>query len=131
MITPMWDNAEKTIILVDYAAPVLSWDEYMLAVHRQMAMVQSQSHAVHLIHNTHDVPMPKGNALMYIRRAIEMQPANIGMVFMIIGNPFARRILETVVKMLPRYRNLHFAQSLEEAYQQIELVNRAASQRVS
>jgi phosphotransferase system IIB component len=125
MITVSWDNDEKTRIRVDYNDPVRSWDEYNAAVKEAADMIRSQEQTVHVIHNPGKTQMPPGNALMHVRRAIEQQPSNTGLTIMIISNPFARRILEVMIRLMAgRYRNLVMANSLEMAYQ---LIDRAES----
>ncbi len=114
MITVTWDNAEKTIVRLDYADPVKTWDEYHAAVAESNALAQTVSHPVDLIHNPGATKMPPGNALMQISRAMRAQPDNVGSIYMVVKDSLARRILETLMRLFVT-RNMHFADTLEEA----------------
>jgi hypothetical protein len=116
MITVEWDNAEKTIIRLDYFDPVASWGEYQQAVKESFELARSQNHTVHFIHNAGNATMPNGNAIGEIRRVISIMPPNAGSVLMVIGNDFARRVVQVVIRLMIRQaKNFFFVSSLDEA----------------
>lgn len=116
MIKVEWDNNEKTVIRLDYIAPIASWDEYHNAVKESYAMAKTQSHKVHFIHNPGSAAMPAGNAIGEIRRAMNHSPSNVGGVFMAISNDFARRVMQVVIRITVRSKiQFFFVSSVEEA----------------
>ena len=120
MIKVEWDNPEKTIVRLDYFDPVESWEEYQNAVKESYAMVRTQSHKVHLIHNPGKAQMPGGNAMAEIRRAIDLTPLNTGLVLMVISNMFARRITELMLKLTVNPKNFQFVGTVEDARSKIK-----------
>lgn len=119
MIEVRWDNAEETIIRLDYADPVSNWEEYHGAMKTAYQWVRSKPHTIHMIHNPGNTKMPKGNALVHIRRVLTSAPPNTGLIIMIVTDGFARNVLEVLLRMTT-YPNTRFAKTLEEAYRLIE-----------
>jgi hypothetical protein len=115
MIKVYWASEEERIVRLDYYDPIESWEEYTDAVKESYALARTKSHKVHFIHNPAKTSMPGGNAFAYIRRMMEIAPANTGNMVMIIGNPFARRIMELMLKISVGAKNYYFVQNLEEA----------------
>lgn len=116
MIQVNWDNSEKTVIRLDYFAPIASWDEYQNAVKDSFEMAKSQSHIVHFIHNPGSAAMPAGNAIAQIRRAISSTPSNAGGIYMAIHDDFARRVLQVVIRLTVRSKlQFFFVSSVDEA----------------
>lgn len=115
MIKVYWASEEERIVRLDYYDPIESWEEYTDAVKESYALARTKSHKVHFIHNPGKTSMPGGNAFAYIRRMMEIAPANTGNMVMIIGNPFARRIMELMLKISVGAKNYYFVQNLEEA----------------
>jgi hypothetical protein len=123
MITVHWDNAEETIVRLDYADLIQGWEEYRAAVRQSYDLVRSKTHTVHLIHVTGSTKMPRGNALVHIRHAVTTAPTNTGFTFGIVSDMFAKSILELVMRLIAGHK-FRFARSLQEAYAAI-----AAEQR--
>lgn len=115
MIKVYWANSEQTIIRLDYYDPIESWDEYENAVKESYGLARTKSHKVHFIHNPGKTSMPGGNAFAHLRKVMELAPANTGNMVMVIANPFARRIMELMLKISVGARNYHFVQNIEEA----------------
>lgn len=126
MITVNWDNVEQTIIRLDYADPVKSWDEYHEAIEKTYEMVQSKSYTVHMIHNPGKTKMPPGNPLFHITKAIRTLPQNAGLILMIIEDMMARRVVEAVVRLLIA-KNAGFATSVDNAHERIKEADRKSA----
>src|SRR5207248_5936002 len=92
-ITPVWTDPEKTVLQLNYEEPILSWDEYDVAVDHSWEMAGAAQHPISVIHNTGTAAMPKGPAIQHLRRAARTRPANVKMLITIIHNPFARSIV--------------------------------------
>lgn len=120
MIKVYWQTEEKRLVRLDYYDPIATWDEYMGAITEAYDMVLSQPHDVHMIHNPGSASMPKGNALQYLRRVINLQPANTGAVVMIVENMFARRITEIILRLSANVPNYLYAKSLDDAFKLLE-----------
>ncbi len=114
MITVNWDPVLKNTVILQYSDPVNSWDEYRQAVATAYEMALSQSGKVNFIHNAGHTKMPSGNALAEVRATIRSAPANLGLVLMVVDNVAARRVLETIVRVILRSR-VRFVESFEEA----------------
>jgi len=115
MIKVYWANTDQTVVRLDYYDPIESWEEYEDASKESFAMVRTKPHKVHLIHNPGKTSMPGGNAFSHVRRVMDMAPANTDKVVMVIANPFARRMMELLLKISVGARNYHFVQNIEEA----------------
>lgn len=122
MIECYWDNRNATkVVRLDYFNPVNTWDEYIEANERAYDMVREEKDStVHILHNPGDASMPSGNALMYIRRVVEMRPDNTGLFVMVITNLFARHITSVITKITVSADNMHIVKSLDEAYETID-----------
>ena len=128
MINVAWDNAEKTVIRLDYYEPISSWEEYQEAVKESYEMAKTVSHTVDFIHNSQNAKMPEGNVIAQIRRAINASPANIASVLMVVSNDFARRVMEVVIRISIRQaKNFYFVSSVDEARQVIAIQNEKLS----
>lgn len=120
MINVHWLDADENILQLDYIAPVLSWAEYDDAIERCCNMASQCSGNVYIIHNAGTTPMPEGNAIQHIRRAVRQTPPNVKMVVMVVTNLFALRLLELVMKLLFS-RMMRMTKSLDGAYALIGL----------
>lgn len=126
MIKVYWADDEQTIIRLDYYEPVDSWEEYTDAVKESFTMIRTKAHRVHMIHNPGRTQMPGGNPFSIIGKLMEQLPANGGKIVMVIGNPFARRMMELLLRMTVGAKNYHFVKELDEAYAFIEQQKAAA-----
>ena len=113
-ISVIWDDAQKTTIRLDYAAPVLSWAEYDSAVDTSYQLARSVPYEVCIIHNPGSVDMPKGSAFPHLRRAMRYQPENVRLMISVVTNPFVRALMPIVLRQMGN-PNLIFARSLDEA----------------
>jgi hypothetical protein len=114
MINVYWNNPEESIIRLDYADPVASWDEYDNAVKQWHNMIRSKSGVVHTIHNPGSAKMPSGNAFMHVRRAMNNTPRNSGLIVMVISDFFAKSVIDILLRMAFS-ANFRMVNSLEEA----------------
>ncbi len=126
MIKVYWADDAQTIIRLDYYEPVESWEEYTDAVKESFAMIRTKAHKVHMIHNPGKTSMPGGNPFSHIGKLMEQLPANGGMIVMVIANPFARRMMEILLKITVGANNYHFVKELDDAYQYIEVQKQKA-----
>jgi hypothetical protein len=113
-----WDDAEQTIIRMDYSPPV-SWEMFDSAMNRVVHLADSVNHRVDLLGNSGTVPMPHGSPIPHMQRAFKMMPVNIGVIVSPTLNPFARAILSTVAHIYVGDR-FQAAKSLDHAYLLIE-----------
>lgn len=113
-----WDDAEQTIIRMDFSLPV-SWEMFDTGIDRVVQLADSVNHRVDLLGNAGTVPMPPGSPIPHMQRAFKMIPVNIGLIVSPTLNPFARAILSTVAHMYVGSR-FQPAKSLEHAYRIIE-----------
>ena len=116
-IDTYWDDAEQTIIRMDFSLPV-SWEMFDAAIDRVVQLADSVKHRVDLLGNAGTVPMPPGSPIPHMQRAFKMIPVNIGIIVSPTLNPFARAILSTVARMYVGNR-FQPAQSLDHAYRLI------------
>lgn len=115
MINVRWLDTDENIIQIDYFAPVESWGEYDDAIDRCYEMARSRPGSVYLIHHAGSTPMPEGNAIHHIRRAVRLMPPNIRLIVMVVTNLYALRLLELLMKIIFS-RLFRMAKSLDEAY---------------
>jgi hypothetical protein len=113
-----WDDAEQTIIRMDFSLPV-SWEQFDAAIDTAIQLAQSVDHRVDILGNAGTIPMPPGSPIPHMQRAFRMIPRNVGLVVSPTLNPFARAILSTIARMYLGNR-FQAAQSLEHAYRIIE-----------
>lgn len=112
-----WDDAEQTIIRMDFSLPV-TWENFDDSIDRVVQLADSVNHRVDLLGNAGTVPMPPGSPIPHMQRAFKMIPVNIGIIVSPTLNPFARAILSTVARMYVGSR-FQPAQSLDHAYRLI------------
>ncbi|MCA9912057.1 MAG: hypothetical protein KC496_01855 [Anaerolineae bacterium] len=120
MIKVYWENEDQSIIRLDYSEPIESWDEYTSAVKESFAMIRTKPHKVHMIHNPGNTQMPGGNPFSIIGRLMDQLPANGGMIVMVIANPFARRMMDLLLKITIGAKNYYFVKELDEAHNLIQ-----------
>ena len=119
-ITPVWDDAEETIIRFDYSDPVESWAEYHRAVETGNQLAHTKSYAVAMIHVAGKVKMPKGDALPALQRVIRELPENVYLVISIVDDNFARSVGSLAVRTFADSSKVKFARSLDEAHLMIQ-----------
>jgi hypothetical protein len=115
-ITPVWDDAEETIIRFDYTDPVESWAEYHLAMKAGNQLAITKPYSVDMVHVAGKTRMPKGSAFPALQRAIRELPTNVNLVISIIEDSFARSITSLAIRTFSDSGKLKLARSLDEAH---------------
>jgi len=111
-----WDNAERTIVRAEFNDPY-TWDEYDAASSKIRDMVTGVSHRVDMITLLNPkISQPPGNGFPHYRRTMLQMPPNFGLFVSVgAGNPVARMIMSTLIKVLRMKTPSAFANSLEDA----------------
>ena len=97
-VTVVWDNNEKTNILLSYQG---EWNEtaYTAGQQQVKTMMESSTNKVNLIISIdYNVKVP-ANAASRFRNAARNPHANSGMVVLVGMNPFVRAIASIVMKL--------------------------------
>lgn len=115
MIEVTWKNDEKTIIQLDYSNPINSWEEYQAAIDDAHRLAQSVKHSVMLLHNPNTTPMPAGNPIVQLRRAVAKTPDNVICIVMVITNRLARRMVDIALYIFNYPTHYKMVESLAEA----------------
>lgn len=119
-ITPVWDDADETVIRFDYSDPVESWAEYHLAMEAGNRLARTKPYNVDMIHVAGKTKMPKGSAFPALQRAIREMPDSVNLVISIIEDNFARSITSLAIRTFSDSGKLKLARSIDEAHQMIQ-----------
>jgi hypothetical protein len=119
-ITPVWDDAEETVIRFDYSDPVESWAEYHVAMDMGNKLARTKPYSVDMIHVAGKTKMPKGSAFPALQRAIRELPDSVNLVISIIEDNFARSITSLAIRTFSDSGKLKLARSIDEARQMIQ-----------
>ncbi|MAU10264.1 MAG: hypothetical protein CL607_10610 [Anaerolineaceae bacterium] len=115
-----WDNAQQTIILLDYERP-WNWDEFDRTANDLINMLSQVDHKVHIIFDVSHAGMPPGGALTRFKRVLELNHPNTGrLVF--VSSPSIMTFINIVRNALQKINpgrddapQFEFARTLAEA----------------
>jgi len=114
MITIYWNDAEESVVRLDYTDPVTAWYEYDNAVNQWHSMIGSKRGLVHSIFNPGSAKLRIVSSFMHVRRAVTMTPRNSGLIVMVMSDFFAKSVIDLLLRMT-FIANFRMVSSLEEA----------------
>ena len=110
-----WDNAEQTILRLDFHAP-WNWEAYEAAVLKSSQLIGTAAQPVVMIVNGATIEQLPQGALSHFRQSEFLVPGNLGCICVVNANPLIRLVISTVGKLSPQIgKRLRIADSLEEA----------------
>lgn len=119
-ITLNWDNAQQTIILIQYERP-WSWDDFDQTAHDLINMMGQVDHTIHIIFDISHAGMPPGGAMTRFKRVLDIKHVNRGRLIF-ISTPalttFIRLVRHALNKIDPENDDappFEFVQTLPEA----------------
>ena len=117
-----WHDENRTLLQVTLISP-WDWPDLERAMEQGIEMIDPVGHTVHfLIDFAGSARPPRGNSLMHLKRVIQHVTENpfAGESFLINPNPFARSIVDMLLRVYKEARHLHVVGSREEALRRIE-----------
>jgi hypothetical protein len=117
-----WVDDEQTLLQVSLSSP-WNWPDLERAMDQGLEMIAPVGHTVHfLIDFTDNGHRPKGNSLMHLKRVMQSVTAhpNAGQSYMVNPNPFARSLIELLLRVYKDAQRIHMVESREEALRCIE-----------
>jgi hypothetical protein len=98
-ITVTWDNAEKTIITIDFEGD-WDWEAYDAGIDELHTKIRDVAHTVDILsYMPPGKTLPPGAPLNHLRRAFQQQPTNAGYSVFIGGTTFGDAIVSVFSKM--------------------------------
>jgi hypothetical protein len=117
-----WEDNDQTLLRVMLASP-WDWPDLEYAMSQSLEMITPVGHTVHfLIDFANQGRRPKGNSLMYLKRVMQRVTKHplAGESYLINPNPFARSLIDTVLRVYKEAQHIHLVGSQEEALRCIE-----------
>jgi hypothetical protein len=94
-----WDNDAKTIIRLEFSGS-FTWKEYDEAVDQVYALIKAAPHHVDIISFMQPtVRIPKGDAIIHIKRAFTTRPKNMRKGMLIGSDLFGATLVQALVKV--------------------------------
>lgn len=117
-----WANAEQALLQVTLISP-WDWPDLERAMVQGLEMITPVGPTVDfLIDFAGSAQRPKGNSLMYLKRIMKRATAHprAGESFLVNPNPFARSIVDMLLRVYKEAQHLQVVGSQEEALRRIE-----------
>ena len=110
-----WDNTEKTIIHYVFD-PNWTWDEFAPAKAHAQELINTVSHKVGVILETHHNGAVPHNLLGNFRDGLRTRHPRVVIVVIVVTRPFIRTMINTVRALLPSIQiHIEMAYTLDEA----------------
>jgi len=114
-----WDNAERTILRLEFSSP-WTWDIYEAAVAESTRKIGTTSQPVAMIVHAEGVDSLPQGALSRFRQSGHLIPANLGEICVVTHNTLMTLLLTTLGKISTGIGlRLSLVDSLEEARRKI------------
>ncbi len=121
----IWDNEEKTIIRQIYRGIVVL-DDYNSATDTFVEMAESVDYVVHSILDRREIEQSQGSFLKAMRYANSKMPGNIGMRIVMQPNAMTKTMINMGQYLAPNLvKNIHYADTVEEAHEKIKAYQEA------
>jgi len=113
-----WYDERRTFLVIGLTFP-WNWSEVENSFRQSVELMDSVDHVVHLLVEFPSAGgRPQGNSLVYLKRIIRQLNAHprAGVVYLVNPNPFARSIIEVLLRLYRQEaQRIHIVSSREEA----------------